>query len=183
VVPQEATEDSGDAQIAAFDPTGDVTVQIQTTTILIYSAITLLGVMAAATAKDYVDDSWDLSVLVVGSAAALAVAHAWAGVLAHVMVRHEGLGRSLIIAEVKFSGLAFLPAALVVADLLVMSLVVDSFDLEVTLAMLTLVALLFLAGYISASRMSLSGWICLKWGLASAVVGLLVVLVKVAFGG
>lgn len=176
-------EQPGDSPAEVMDPTGEAVDHIQTTTIIIYSAITLLGVMAAATAKDYVDNAWDLSVLVIGSAAALAVAHAWAGVLAQLMVRHEHLDRRLITAEVKFSALALVPAALVVLDLLILSALIDSFDLEVTLAMLTLVALLFLAGYISASRMSLSVWTCLKWGTASGVVGLLVVLVKVAFGG
>lgn len=157
--------------------------QLQATTIILYSAITILGVMAAATVKGYLDNSWDLSLLIVGSAMALAVAHAWATVLAEVMVGGHHPNRDLIWEEGKLALLALLPAGVVVAVLFLMDLTAASFEVDVTVSMLAAVVILSLVGYLGSDRRGLGRWTSLKWGSASALVGLVSVLVKVVFGG
>lgn len=152
-------------------------------TIVIYSVITLMGVMAAASAKAYVDNSWELAILVLSSALALSLAHAWAGVLAQMLEHGRTLGKALILAELKFSALALGPAILSAICLLIFSLLMDDFEREVTFVLLVQVAVLFWAGESSARRKRLGGWTSFRWGMASAVVGLLIVTLKVVFGG
>lgn len=156
--------------------------QLETTTILLYSSITILGVMAAAEINGDSENTWDLSLLVIGSAMALAVAHAWAKVLAEMMFGGHRPDRQLIWKEGRSGMLALVPALVVVVVLFLMDLTEASYETGVTVSMLAAVVVLFLTGYVGSFHRRLGVWTSLKWGSASAAVGLLAVFVKVGFG-
>lgn len=170
----ELDRDSEDSEVTQVLPTpgaqrgdaGRSTRQLQITTILSYSAITILGVVAAATMKGNLDSSSDLGLLVIGSAMALAVAHAWATVLAEMIFGGHRPDRRLIWEESKLAMLAMVPALVVVVVLLLMDLAATSFSFEtdVTVSMLAAVVILFLAGFEGAYSRGLGRWISFKWG-------------------
>ena len=58
------------------------------TTIAIYAAITLLGVVAAASWKGLFVEGSEFVVIIIATAFTVAVAHVWATVAAHRLVRH-----------------------------------------------------------------------------------------------
>jgi hypothetical protein len=155
---------------------------VSSTAIVIYAAITILGIVLALTVKGYTNDAYELGALVIGSTIALVIAHAWSEVLASVMRHQTPLTGALLAHEFRFAGFMGIPAALTVVLLLVMEFVANSFDLAVLVVMLAIVALLFIAASHGALRQGYGWGRTLAWGLASAAVGLIAVVVKVLFG-
>ena len=62
--------------------------RLSETTMAIYAAITLLGVTAAASWKGLFVEGSEFVVIIIATALTVAVAHVWATVAAHRLVRH-----------------------------------------------------------------------------------------------
>ncbi|MCH9816225.1 MAG: hypothetical protein K0U64_07195 [Actinomycetia bacterium] len=152
------------------------------TAVVIYAAITILGVISALTVKGYTDDAYELGAIVIGSTLALIIAHAWSEVLATAMFSRTPLSRDLLLHEFKFAAYMGIPAGLTVLLLLVMEFLSQSFDVAVLAVMLAIVALLFVAATVGSRRQEYGWGRSLAWGVASALVGLIAVVVKVVLG-
>jgi uncharacterized membrane protein len=156
--------------------------QLAETTMAIYAAITLLGVIAAASWKGLFVDELELVVIIIATTVTVAVAHVWAAAAAHRLVASSPLSR----AEWKEEGRLAL-SVLVVGGLAIAAfLVANLTDLElagsVTATLLMLVAVLFVVGVVGGRREQRSWVKSLGLGLVDASIGLVVLLVKVTLG-
>lgn len=151
---------------------------------LVYALLTLLGVVSAASWKNRIaGDDLELAAMILGTAVSIAVAHAWATVMAHRVVN----GSRLTVAEVREEfghAWPFLVAAAVpLGVLLVARLGSDNYDSAVDLAQAAMVLAVLGVGLVGSRRAGASWPRALLWGLADAAVGLAMVALKIFSGG
>ncbi len=152
--------------------------QLAETTMAIYAAITLLGVVAAASWKGIFADNLEL----IATTVTVAVAHVWAAAAAHRVVASAPLSRAewreegrLALSVMVVGGLAI--AAFLGAQLL-------SFELagSVVATLLMLIAVLFVVGVVGGRREQRSWARSLAIGLLDSSIGIAILLAKVTFG-
>ncbi len=152
------------------------------TTMAIYAAITLLGVIAAASWKGLFVDELELVVIIIATTVTVAVAHVWAAEAAHRLVASSPLSRAGWVEEGRLALSVLVVGGLAIAAFLVATLT----DLElagaVTVTLLMLVAVLFVVGVVGGRREQRSWPKSLGLGLIDASIGIVVLLVKVTLG-
>ena len=152
------------------------------TTMAIYAAITLLGVIAAASWKGIFVDEFELVVIIIATTVTLAVAHVWAAAAAHRLVAGTPLSRDdwreegrLFLSVLFVGGLAI--AAFLFAQLIGLELAGS-----VAATLLMLVAVLFVVGVVGGRREERTWPRSLGLGLIDASIGIVILVVKVTFG-
>jgi hypothetical protein len=148
------------------------------TTMAIYAAITLLGVVAAASWKGIFADELELIVIIIATTFTVAVAHVWAAAAAHRVVASAPLSREEwreALSVMVVGGLAI--AAFLGANLL-------GFELagSVVATLLMLIAVLFVVGVVGGRREQRSWPRSLAIGLLDSSIGIVVLLAKVTLG-
>lgn len=156
--------------------------QLQETTIAIYAAITLLGVIAAASWKGLFVDELELIVIIIATTVTVAVAHLWAAIAAHRLVHRRPPSRAAWRQEARLFLSVLLVGGLAIAAFLVAEII--SFELAgaVTVTLLMLVAVLFVIGVVGGRREERSWPRSLGLGLLDASIGVVILLAKVTFG-
>lgn len=156
--------------------------QLAETTMAIYAAITLLGVIAAASWKGLFVDELELVVIIIATTLTVAVAHVWAAAAAHRVVASSPLSRE----DWREEGRLFL-SVLVVGGLAITAFLfaqLIGFELAgavvATLGML--VAVLFVVGVAGGRREQRSWPRSLGLGLIDASIGIVILFVKVTLG-
>jgi hypothetical protein len=151
--------------------------------VMVYAAITILGVVAASSLKQFVNSEGELIAAAVGASLAVALAHAWAAVMGHRLVHHEMMSRQELWNQVRIAGNLLAVTVLTVATILLSQATGASFEATVWVTQGMLVLLLFLVGFIGA-RWSGASWIkAMAWGVLDALIGIGILLVKVVVGG
>ncbi len=152
------------------------------TTMAIYAAITLLGVIAAASWKGIFVDELELVVIIIATTITVAVAHLWAAAAAHRLVARSPLSRDdwreegrLFLSVLVIGGLAV--AAFLFAQLIGLQLAGS-----VAVTLLMLVAVLFVVGVVGGRREERTWLRSLGLGLVDASIGIVILLVKVTLG-
>ena len=152
------------------------------TTMAIYAAITLLGVIAAASWKGIFVDELELVVIIIATTVTVAVAHLWAAAAAHRLVAGTPLSR----AEWREEGRLFLSVlvvgALAIAAFLGAQLLGLQLAGSVALTLLMLVAVLFVVGVVGGRREGRNWTRSVGIGFVDASIGIVILLVKVTFG-
>lgn len=152
------------------------------TTMAIYAAITLLGVIAAASWKGIFVDELELVVIIIATTVTVAVAHLWAAAAAHRLVERRPLSREdwreegrLFVSVLIIGGLAI--AAFFFAQIIGLQLAGS-----VAATLLMLVAVLFVVGVVGGRREQRTWARSLGLGLIDASIGIVILVVKVTFG-
>ncbi len=168
-----------DSNIA--EPTGEESVEharrVERTALTIYGAMTLLGVLEAATTKAVVDSTAALVILIVATSLAIVIAHAWSTVVAHRLVDGEELSSHRVGNELWFAGSFLVPAILALVTVLIAG-TLTSHDTSILLAQGVLLVFLFIAGITGARRGGASWGRSIAWGVVDIAVGLAIVLIK-----
>lgn len=153
------------------------------TTLVVYAAITLLGVIAAGSWKKFVTDEPELMVTTVGASIAVVVAHAWSSIMAHRLVHRSMMSRKQMLAELEVAASFFIITGIAVAAIMTGQAFDWEFDDTVVFTECVLIASLFTVG-LFGSRASGAGWgRSLAWGLLDAAVGVAIVVTKLLLGG
>lgn len=156
--------------------------QLQETTIAIYAAITLLGVVAAASWKGLFVDELELVVIIVATTLTVAVAHLWASISAHRLVHRRPPGREEWHDEVRLFLSVLVVGGLAVAAFLAAQLVGFELPGAVAVTLLMLVAVLFVVGVVGGRREERSWIRSVGLGLLDASIGIVILVAKVTFG-
>jgi peptidoglycan/LPS O-acetylase OafA/YrhL len=156
--------------------------QLSEFTLAIYAAITLLGVIAAASWKGLFVDEVELTVIIVATTVTVAVAHLWASVAAHRLVHHKPPSREEWREELRNAAAVFVVGGLAIAAFLISGMFGMELAGEVVATLLMLVAVLFVVGVVGARRERRSWPIAAGIGLLDASIGMAILLAKVIFG-
>lgn len=148
----------------------------------IYMAITLLGIIAAASWKGLFADYAELVVLIIGGTITVTVAHAWATVSAHRLAHQRGLSATERREELRGMAALLSVGLFAIVTLTVSHGVTDSLEESVLLTLGVLITVLFAVGLVGARRMGKPWLRSLGWGLVDASIGIAVLLVKIVFG-
>lgn len=148
----------------------------------IYTSITLLGVISAASWKGLFSAYSEIFVIIVGTTITIAIAHLWANVAAHRLIyqrrltaiqRHHELRN---VAAILFVGL------LAAAALMVSWQVTDDLEQAVRLTLGALVLVLFTVGLVG-SRLRGGSWlVSVGWGAVDASIGVVALVAKILVG-
>ena len=175
--------ESDSAQITDPAHLHEEVLQVERVAIMVYAAITILGVVAASSLKQFVSSEGELIAAAVGASLAVALAHAWAAVMGHRLVHHEMMPRKQLWAQVRIAGNLLAVTVLTVATILLSMATGAPYETTVWVTQGMLVLLLFLVGLLGA-LWSGASWIkALAWGVADALIGIGILLVKVLVGG
>ncbi len=151
--------------------------------IMVYAAITLLGVIAASSLKQFVTDEPELIAAAVGASLAVALAHGWSAIMAHRLVHRSMMSRDELLAQVAIAGNLLAVTAIAVGTIAGGEIIGLEFRETVLLVQLVLIALLFLIGFFG-SRWAGATWMrAFGWGLLDAGIGVGILLVKLLVGG
>ena len=151
-------------------------------TLAIYAAITLLGVIAAASWKGLFADELELIVIIIATTVTVAVAHLWAAVAAHRLVHRRPLSREELREEVRNVAAVLIVGGLGLAAFLGAGMLGLELAGEVVVTLLMLIAVLFIVGLVGARREG-RGWArSVGIGLLDASIGIAILLAKVIFG-
>ena len=156
--------------------------QLAETTMAIYAAITLLGVIAAASWKGLFVDERELIVIINATTVTVAVAHVWAAAAAHRVVASTPLSREEWRQEGRLALSVLVVGGLAIAAFLFAQLIGFELAGAVTTTLLMLVAVLFIVGVVGGRRERRSWPRSLGLGLLDASIGIAVLLAKVTFG-
>lgn len=152
------------------------------TTMAIYTAITLLGVIAAASWKGLFVDEKELFVIIVGTAVTLAAAHGWSAVAAHRLVYSTKLTAGERRLELRGMAAILAVGGAATATFGISALLSDNLEQEVQLTLLILVAVLFIVGVVGSRRRG-DGWLrAIGWGLVDASIGIAIFELKMLIG-
>ncbi len=157
-------------------------IRLADATLAIYTSITLLGVIAAASWKGLLSDERELFVVIVGTSITLAVAHAWAAVAAHRLVHSTALTADERRQELRGMAVILVVGAAASTTFGISALVIDNLDQSVQLTLLVLIVVLFLVGIVGSRRRGDSWPRAVGWGVADASIGLAVFALKVLVG-
>lgn len=152
------------------------------TTMAIYVAITLLGVIAAASWKGIFVDEVELVVIIIATTVTVAVAHVWASAAAHRLVAGAPLSRDEWREEGRLFLSVLLVGGLAIAAFLSAQLIGLELAGSVAATLLMLVAVLFVVGVVGGRREQRTWARSLGLGLIDASIGIVILLVKVIFG-
>ena len=156
--------------------------QLTEATLAIYTSITLLGVIAAASWKGLFVDEPELLVLIIGTSVTLAVAHGWASIAAHRFVHRTRLSRLEKRQELRGTAVILVVGAAATATFVISTLATDTLDTSVRLTLGVLVAVLFVVGVAGSRRRNDSWPRALGWGLADASIGIVALVLKIILG-
>ena len=152
-------------------------------TLAIYAAITLLGVIAAASWKGLFVDEAELTVIIIATTVTVAVAHLWASVAAHRLVHHKPPSRAEWREELRNAAAVIVVGGLAIAAFTISGIFGMDLAGEVIATLIMLIAVLFVVGVVGARREQRS-WLLALWiGLLDASIGVAILLAKVIFGG
>ncbi len=156
--------------------------QLAETTMAIYAAITLLGVVAAASWKGIFADNLELIVIIIATTVTVAVAHVWAAAAAHRVVASAPRSRAVWREEGRLARWVMVVGGLAIAAFLGAQLL--SFELagSVVATLLMLIAVLFVVGVVGGRREQRSWARSLAIGLLDSSIGIAILLAKVTFG-
>ena len=152
------------------------------TTMAIYAAITLLGVIAAASWKGIFVDELELVVIIIATTVTVAVAHLWAAAAAHRLVARSPLSRDDWREEGRLFLSVLIIGGLAVAAFLFAQLIGLQLAGSVAVTLLMLVAVLFVVGVVGGRREERTWLRSLSLGLVDASIGIVILLVKVTLG-
>jgi hypothetical protein len=157
--------------------------QLSEFTLAIYAAITLLGVIAAASWKGLFVDDAELTVIIIATTVTVAVAHLWASVAAHRLVHRKPPSRAEWREELRNAAAILVVGGLAIAAFIISGMFGLDLTGEVFVTLVMLIAVLFVVGLIGARREGRSWLVALWIGLLDASIGIAVLLAKVIFGG
>ena len=157
--------------------------QLSEFTLAIYAAITLLGVIAAASWKGLFVDDTELTVIIIATTVTVAVAHLWASVAAHRLVHRKPPSRAEWREELRNAAAILVVGGLAIAAFIISGMFGLDLTGEVFVTLVMLIAVLFVVGLIGARREGRSWLVALWIGLLDASIGIAVLLAKVIFGG
>ena len=157
--------------------------QLSEFTLAIYAAITLLGVIAAASWKGLFVDDTELTVIIIATTVTVAVAHLWASVAAHRLVHRKPPSRAEWREELRNAAAILVVGGLAIAAFIISGMFGLDLTGEVFVTLIMLIAVLFVVGLIGARREGRSWLVALWIGLLDASIGIAVLLAKVIFGG
>lgn len=157
--------------------------QLSEFTLAIYAAITLLGVIAAASWKGLFVDDAELTVIIIATTVTVAVAHLWASVAAHRLVHRKPPSRAEWREELRNAAAILVVGGLAIAAFIISGMFGLDLTGEVFVTLIMLIAVLFVVGLIGARREGRSWLVALWIGLLDASIGMAVLLAKVIFGG
>jgi len=156
--------------------------QLSEITLAIYAAITLLGVIAAASWKGLFVDEAELTVIIIATTVTVAVAHLWASVTAHRLVHRKPPSREEWREELRNAAAVCVVGGLAIGAFLISGMFGLDLAGEVVVTLIMLIAVLFVVGVIGARREGRS-WLRAVWiGLLDASIGMAILLAKVLFG-
>ncbi len=156
--------------------------QLSEFTLAIYTAITLLGVIAAASWKGLFVDEAELTVIIIATTVTVAVAHLWASVAAHRLVHRKPPSRAEWQKELRNGAAVLVVGGLAIAAFLIPGMFGTDLAGEVFTTLLMLIAVLFVVGVVGARREGRT-WLVAIWiGLLDASIGIAILLVKVILG-
>jgi peptidoglycan/LPS O-acetylase OafA/YrhL len=157
--------------------------QLSEYTLAIYAAITLLGVIAAASWKGLFVDEAELTVIIIATTVTVAVAHLWASVAAHRLVHRKPPSRAEWREELRNAAAVIVVGGLAIAAFIISGLFGMDLAGEVIATLLMLIAVLFVVGLVGARREGRTWPRALGIGLLDASIGIAILLAKVIFGG
>ena len=151
-------------------------------TITVYAAITLLGVVAAASLKRYATSEGELLAILIGTSLAVSIAHFWSSLMAHRLVHHSMPNSAELRREGQIVGSFFAVTGVTMGVIFVAGLIGVDFDGSVLLAEVVLITTLFVLG-VAGALWARTGWPkALAWGCLDAGIGIVIVLVKLLVG-
>ena len=156
--------------------------QLSEFTLAIYAAITLLGVIAAASWKGLFVDDTELTVIIIATTVTVAVAHLWASVAAHRLVHRKPPSRAEWREELRNAAAILVVGGLAIAAFIISGMFGLDLNGEVFVTLIMLIAVLFVVGLIGARREGRSWLVALWIGLLDASIGIAVLLAKVTLG-
>ena len=156
--------------------------QLSEFTLAIYAAITLLGVIAAASWKGLFVDDTELTVIIIATTVTVAVAHLWASVAAHRLVHRKPPSRAEWREELRNAAAILVVGGLAIAAFIISGLFGLDLNGEVFVTLIMLIAVLFVVGLIGARREGRSWLVALWIGLLDSSIGLVILLAKVTLG-
>ncbi len=156
--------------------------QLSEFTLAIYAAITLLGVIAAASWKGLFVDDTELTVIIIATTVTVAVAHLWASVAAHRLVHRKPPSRADWREELRNAAAILVVGGLAIAAFIISGMFGLDLTGEVFVTLIMLIAVLFVVGLIGARREGRSWLVALWIGLLDASIGIAVLLAKVTLG-
>ena len=156
--------------------------QLSEFTLAIYAAITLLGVIAAASWKGLFVDDTELTVIIIATTVTVAVAHLWASVAAHRLVHRKPPSRAEWREELRNAAAILVVGGLAIAAFIISGMFGLDLTGEVFVTLIMLIAVLFVVGLIGARREGRSWLVALWIGLLDASIGIAVLLAKVTLG-
>ena len=152
------------------------------TTMAIYAAITLLGVVAAASWKGIFADELELIVIIIATTFTVAVAHVWAAAAAPRVVASAPLSREEWREEGRLALSVMVVGGLAIAAFLGANLLGFELAGSVVATLLMLIAVLFVVGVVGGRREQRSWPRSLAIGLLDSSIGIVVLLAKVTLG-
>ena len=156
--------------------------QLSEFTLAIYAAITLLGVIAAASWKGLFVDDTELTVIIIATTVTVAVAHLWASVAAHRLVHRKPPSRAEWREELRNAAAILVVGGLAIAAFIISGMFGLDLNGEVFVTLIMLIAVLFVVGLIGARREGRSWLVALWIGLLDSSIGLVILLAKVTLG-
>ena len=142
--------------------------QLSEFTLAIYAAITLLGVIAAASWKGLFVDDAELTVIIIATTVTVAVAHLWASVAAHRLVHRKPPSRAEWREELRNAAAILVVGGLAIAAFIISGMFGLDLTGEVFVTLVMLIAVLFVVGLIGARREGRSWLVALWIGLLDA---------------
>ena len=139
--------------------------------------MTLLGVLEAATTQAVVDSTLAVVVVLISTALAIVIAHAWSSVVAHRLVEGRQPSRERVADELWFAGAFFVPAGIALATIVVFGST-DDHSQAIGDAQFALLIFLFVIGLVGARRGGSGWWRSIGWGTVDVFVGFGIVMLK-----
>ncbi len=155
---------------------------INQVTITVYAAITLLGVVAAASLKKYATSEGELMAVLVGASIAVSVAHFWSSLMAHRLVHHTMPDSAELRREGQIVGSFFAVTGVTIGVVFIAGLVGKDFETAVLFAEIVIILGLFVLG-LAGALWARTGWPkAIAWGCLDAGIGVVIVLIKLIVG-
>jgi len=148
----------------------------------IYAAITLLGVIAAASWKNLFTEYHEIFVIIIGTTITVGVAHVWATIAAQRLVYQRPMSLSERRHELRgFASILFV-GLLAATALMVTWTITDDLESAVRSTLGMLIAVLFIVGVVGSRRRGSTWPRSLGWGFADASIGIAVLAAKILVG-
>ncbi|MFM9134590.1 MAG: hypothetical protein ACKOT0_04020 [bacterium] len=157
-------------------------VRFSEVTMAIYAAITLLGVIAAASWKGLFVDYPELVVLVIGTTITVAVAHLWANVAAHRLVDQRPMSSPQRWKEFRVTLSVFVVGILALVALALSWTISDDLETSVRWTIGMLILVLFVVGLVGSRRRGATWPRAVGWGCVDASIGVAVLIAKIVAG-